>query len=88
MTNRERVMAALRGDPVDRGPLAFRMHNFATENSARDLAAEPSGSRASSAGTISSPSRAPDTPDPLMHAARAALDSHELTRHVVTDAIR
>ena len=40
MTNRERVMAALRGEPVDRVPLAFWMHNFATENSAKDLAAE------------------------------------------------
>jgi len=40
MTGRERVMAALRGDPVDRVPLAFWMHNFATENSAKDLAAE------------------------------------------------
>src|SRR5437667_12440145 len=40
MTNRERVMAALRGDPVDRVPLAFWLHNFATENSAKDLAAE------------------------------------------------
>jgi uroporphyrinogen decarboxylase len=40
MTSRERVMAALRGEPVDRVPLAFWMHNFATENSAKDLAAE------------------------------------------------
>jgi uroporphyrinogen decarboxylase len=40
VTNRERVMAALRGEPVDRVPLAFWMHNFATENSAKDLAAE------------------------------------------------
>ncbi len=40
MTNRERVMAALRGDPVDRVPLGFWMHNFATENSAQNLAAE------------------------------------------------
>jgi uroporphyrinogen decarboxylase len=40
MTNRERVMAALQGQPVDRVPLAFWMHNFATENSAKDLAAE------------------------------------------------
>ena len=39
-TKRERVLAALRGDPVDRVPLAFWMHNFATENSAKDLAAE------------------------------------------------
>jgi len=40
MTHRERVVAALRGEPVDRVPLAFWMHNFATENSAKDLAAE------------------------------------------------
>ena len=40
MTNRERVMAALKGEPVDRVPLAFWMHNFATENSAQTLAAE------------------------------------------------
>ena len=40
MTKRERVMAALRGEPVDRVPLAFWMHNFATENSAEGLAGE------------------------------------------------
>jgi uroporphyrinogen decarboxylase len=40
MTPRARVTAALRGEPVDRVPLAFWMHNFATENSAKDLAAE------------------------------------------------
>ncbi len=40
MTNRERVLAALRGDPVDRVPLAFWMHNFVTENAAASLAAE------------------------------------------------
>src|SRR5881396_611430 len=40
MTKRERVTAALRGDPVDRVPLAFWMHNFATENSAEGLTAE------------------------------------------------
>jgi uroporphyrinogen decarboxylase len=33
-------MAALRGEAVDRVPLGFWMHNFATENSAKDLAAE------------------------------------------------
>jgi uroporphyrinogen decarboxylase len=33
-------MAALRGEPVDRVPLAFWMHNFATENSAEGLAGE------------------------------------------------
>ena len=40
VTKRERVMAALRGDPVDRVPLAFWLHNFATENSAKGLADE------------------------------------------------
>ena len=38
MTKRERVMAALRGDAVDRPPFSFWSHNFAKENSARDLA--------------------------------------------------
>ena len=40
MNRRERVVAALRAEPVDRVPLAFWMHNFATENSANELAAE------------------------------------------------
>jgi uroporphyrinogen decarboxylase len=40
MTKRERVMAALRGGEVDCVPLSFWLHNFATENSAQDLAAE------------------------------------------------
>jgi uroporphyrinogen decarboxylase len=40
MTKRDRVMAALHGKPVDRVPLAFWLHNFATENSAEGLAAE------------------------------------------------
>jgi uroporphyrinogen decarboxylase len=40
MTKRERVMAALHGKPVDRVPLAFWLHNFATENSAEGLAGE------------------------------------------------
>jgi uroporphyrinogen decarboxylase len=40
MTKRQRVMAALRGRAVDRVPLAFWLHNFATENSARGLADE------------------------------------------------
>ena len=40
MTKRERVMAALRGRPVDRVPVSLWLHNFATENSADDLAAE------------------------------------------------
>lgn len=33
MTNRDRVTAALRGEPVDRVPLSFWMHHFAAENS-------------------------------------------------------
>ena len=40
MTKRERVLAALHGDAVDRVPLSFWLHNFATENSAEALAAE------------------------------------------------
>jgi uroporphyrinogen decarboxylase len=40
MTKRERVLAALRGDPVDRVPLSFWLHNFVTENSAAGLAEE------------------------------------------------
>ncbi len=40
MTKRERVLAALGGKPVDRVPLSFWLHNFATENSAEGLAAE------------------------------------------------
>jgi uroporphyrinogen decarboxylase len=40
MSKRARVMAALRGEPVDRVPLAFWLHNFATENTAAGLAAE------------------------------------------------
>ena len=40
MTKRERVLAALSGAPVDRVPIAFWLHNFATENSAEGLAAE------------------------------------------------
>jgi uroporphyrinogen decarboxylase len=40
MTRRERVLAALRGDPVDHVPLSFWLHNFATENSAAALADE------------------------------------------------
>jgi len=39
-TKRERVLAALRGEPVDRVPIAFWLHNFAAENSAEGLAAE------------------------------------------------
>jgi hypothetical protein len=33
MTRRERVLAALRGDAVDRVPLSFWLHNFVTERS-------------------------------------------------------
>ncbi len=40
MTKRERVTAALHGKPVDRVPLAFWLHNFATENTAEGLTAE------------------------------------------------
>jgi uroporphyrinogen decarboxylase len=40
MTKRERVLAALRGEAVDRVPLAFWLHNFVAENSAEGLAAE------------------------------------------------
>ena len=40
MTKRERVLAALRGEPVDRVPVAFWLHNFAAENSAAGLATE------------------------------------------------
>ncbi|MCC7372657.1 MAG: hypothetical protein IT306_29865 [Chloroflexi bacterium] len=40
MTKRERVLAALAGQEVDRPPYAFWAHNFARENSAEDLAAE------------------------------------------------
>jgi uroporphyrinogen decarboxylase len=39
-TKRERVLAALRGEPVDRVPIAFWLHNFAAENSAEGLAGE------------------------------------------------
>src|SRR5256714_3596738 len=40
MTKLARVLAALRGEPVDRVPLSFWLHNFVTENSAAGLAAE------------------------------------------------
>jgi uroporphyrinogen decarboxylase len=39
-TKRERVLAALSGEPVDRVPVAFWLHNFAAENSAEGLATE------------------------------------------------
>jgi len=40
MTKRQRVLAALHGKVVDRVPLAFWLHNFAAENSAKGLAEE------------------------------------------------
>ena len=40
MTKRELVMAALAGREANRVPLAVWMHSFASENSARGLAAE------------------------------------------------
>jgi uroporphyrinogen decarboxylase len=40
VTSRERVLAALRGEPVDRVPLSFWMHNFAAENSVKEFVAE------------------------------------------------
>jgi uroporphyrinogen decarboxylase len=40
MTKRERVMAAVRGAPVDRVPVSLWLHNFATENSPETLTAE------------------------------------------------
>jgi uroporphyrinogen decarboxylase len=40
MTKRDRVMAAVRGEPVDRVPVSLWLHNFATENSAETLTAE------------------------------------------------
>jgi uroporphyrinogen decarboxylase len=40
MTNRERVMAALWGEPVDRVPLSFWMHHFVAENTVKEFVAE------------------------------------------------
>ena len=40
MNKRERVMAAIRGEPVDRVPVSFWLHNFAREHSAQALADE------------------------------------------------
>jgi len=40
MTNRDRVMAALRGEAVDRVPLSFWMHDFVAENSVEGFVAE------------------------------------------------
>src|SRR5262252_1961098 len=40
MDKRARVMAALRGEAVDRVPLSFWLHNFATENAVDSFVAE------------------------------------------------
>ena len=40
MTKRERVMAALRGEAVDRVPLSFWMHHFVAENGVETFVAE------------------------------------------------
>jgi uroporphyrinogen decarboxylase len=40
MTSRDRVLAALRGDPVDRPPLSFWGHVYHRESSAADLVAQ------------------------------------------------
>jgi uroporphyrinogen decarboxylase len=40
MKKRDRVMAALRGEAVDRVPLSFWLHNFATENAVDSFVAE------------------------------------------------
>ena len=40
MNRRERVLAALRGDPVDRVPISFWGHDYVAENSADGLAQE------------------------------------------------
>jgi len=40
MQPRDRVMAALRGEAVDRVPLSFWLHNFATENAVGSFVAE------------------------------------------------
>jgi uroporphyrinogen decarboxylase len=40
MTHRARVMAALRGEAVDRVPLSFWMHHFVAENSVEGFVAE------------------------------------------------
>jgi uroporphyrinogen decarboxylase len=40
MNKRERVMAAVRGEAVDRVPVSFWLHNFAQEHSAKALADE------------------------------------------------
>ena len=80
MTKRERVMAALRGAEVDRPPLSFWLHNFATENSAQSLATETLRlARTFDWDFLEPQSRAqccsinPDTPEPLLHAVGAAV---------------
>ncbi len=40
MNKKERVMAAIRGEPVDRVPFSFWLHNFAREDSAQALTDE------------------------------------------------
>jgi uroporphyrinogen decarboxylase len=40
MKKRDRVMAALRGEPVDRVPLSFWLHNFTAENAVDSFVAE------------------------------------------------
>ena len=40
MKKRDRVMAALRGEPVDRVPLSFWLHNFTAENAVESFVAE------------------------------------------------
>src|SRR6185295_5787260 len=40
MNKRARVMAALRGEPVDRVPLSFWLHNFTAENAVDSFVAE------------------------------------------------
>jgi uroporphyrinogen decarboxylase len=40
VTPRDRVLAALRGEPVDRVPLAFWLHDFAAENAVETFVAE------------------------------------------------
>ena len=40
MKRRARVMAALRGEAVDRVPLSFWLHNFAAENAVDTFVAE------------------------------------------------
>jgi len=69
VTKRERVLAALRGDPIDRVPLSFWLHNFVTENSAAGLAAET----LRLVRTFDWDFLKPDTPEALLHAAAAVV---------------